>query len=137
MNKVGVIGAGAWGTALACAMQRAGNEVLLQAYEPEVAEAINRSHANPIYLPNTNLNPNIRATSDLTDIIGSDVILMVAPAQHVRATCQALRPIWKKGTPLLICAKGIELDSGLIMSEVVGEELPDAEIGFCRSDIRD
>lgn len=99
MNKVGVIGAGAWGTALACAMQRAGNEVLLQAYEPEVAEAINRSHTNPIYLPNTNLNPNIRATSDLADIIDSDVILMVAPAQHVRATCKALKPLWKKAHP--------------------------------------
>ncbi|WP_419798370.1 MAG: NAD(P)H-dependent glycerol-3-phosphate dehydrogenase [Terasakiella sp.] len=130
MNKVGVIGAGAWGTALACAMQRAGNEVLLQAYEPEVAEAINRSHTNPIYLPNTNLNPNIRATSDLADIIDSDVILMVAPAQHVRATCKALKPLWKKSTSLLICAKGIELDSGLIMSEVVADELPDAEIGI-------
>jgi len=130
MNKVGIIGAGAWGTALSCAMQRAGNDVLLQAYETEVADAINRCHSNPVYLPNTSLNPNIRATSTLSDLVESDVILMVAPAQHVRATCQALRAVWKKDTALLICAKGIELNSGLLMSEVVAEELPEAEIGI-------
>lgn len=96
MNKVGVIGAGAWGTALACAMQRAGNEVLLQAYEPEVAEAINRSHANPIYLPNTNLNPNIRATSDLTDIIGSDVILIGCPGPACARNLSGLAPDLEK-----------------------------------------
>jgi len=130
MTKVGVIGAGAWGTALACAARRAGNEVMLQAHEPEVAHAINTSHSNPTYLPNTNLDPNIRATSDLSDIVDSDVVLMVAPAQHVRATCKQLKSIWKKGTPLLICAKGIELDSGKIMSELVAEELPEADIGI-------
>lgn len=130
MTKVGVIGAGAWGTALACAARRAGNEVMLQAHEPEVAQVINRTHGNPTYLPNTSLDPTISATPELSDIVDSDVVLMVAPAQHVRATCQALRPIWKKGTPLLICAKGIELDTGLLMSEVVAEELPEAEIGI-------
>lgn len=130
MTKVGVIGAGAWGTALACAARRAGNDVLLQAYEPEVAEAINRTHSNPTYLPNTNLDPNIRATSELSDIVESDVVLLVAPAQFVRATCKQLAPIWKSATPLLVCAKGIELDSGKIMSEVIKEELPDADIGI-------
>ena len=130
MTKVGVIGAGAWGTALACAAQRAGNDVLLQAHEPEVADAINRTHSNPTYLPNTNLDPNIRATADLSDILDCDVILLVAPAQHVRATAKQLKSNWKKGTPLLVCAKGIELDSGKIMSEVLSEELPEAEVGI-------
>lgn len=130
MTKVGVIGAGAWGTALACAARRAGNDVLIQAHELEVAEAINRSHGNPTYLPNTNLDPNIRATSELGDIVKSDVVLMVAPAQYVRATCQQLKPIWKAGTPVLVCAKGIELDSGKVMSEVLAEDLPEAEIGI-------
>jgi len=130
MTKVGVIGAGAWGTALACAAQRAGNDVLLQAHEVEVAEAINRSHTNPVYLPNTSLDPHIRATNDLKDIVDCDVVLLVAPAQHVRATCQQLKSIWKKTTPILVCAKGIELDSGQIMSEVIAAELPDAEIGI-------
>ncbi|MDV7340843.1 NAD(P)H-dependent glycerol-3-phosphate dehydrogenase [Terasakiella sp. A23] len=130
MAKVGVIGAGAWGTALACAAQRAGNDVLIQAHEPEVAEAINRSHSNPIYLPNTSLDANIKATADLVDLSDSDVILMVAPAQFVRATAKQLKSVIKVGTPLLICAKGIELDSGKIMSEILDEELPDVEIGI-------
>ncbi len=130
MTKVGVIGAGAWGTALACAARRAGNEVLLQAHEPEVAETINRSHVNPAYLPNVNLDPNIRATENLGDITTCDVVLMVAPAQFVRATCQSLKKNWKAGTPLLICAKGIELNTGELMSEIVAEELPEAEIGI-------
>ncbi|WP_135081570.1 NAD(P)H-dependent glycerol-3-phosphate dehydrogenase [Terasakiella sp. SH-1] len=130
MAKIGVIGAGAWGTALACAAQRAENEVLLQSHEPEVADFINRSHTNPTYLPNTSLDPNIKATPDLLEMVDSDVILMVAPAQFVRATCQTLKPHYKEGTPLLVCAKGIELNSGKIMSEVIGEELPQASIGI-------
>ncbi|SCA56184.1 Glycerol-3-phosphate dehydrogenase (NAD(P)+) [Candidatus Terasakiella magnetica] len=130
MARVGVIGAGAWGTALACAARRAGNEVLLQAHEAEVAENINRTHANPTFLPNTNLDPNITATQELCDVADCDVILMVAPAQYVRATCQSLKASYKKGTPLLVCAKGIELDSGQIMSEVIAQELPEAEIGI-------
>ncbi|NVK18559.1 MAG: NAD(P)-dependent glycerol-3-phosphate dehydrogenase [Methylocystaceae bacterium] len=130
MTTVGVIGAGAWGTALACAARRAGNDVLIQAYEPEVADAINLSHSNPTYLPNTNLDPHIKATPDLSDLKGCDVILFVAPAQFVRSTAQQLKPNLKKGTPLLICAKGIELESGKLMSEVLGEELPGAEIGI-------
>jgi glycerol-3-phosphate dehydrogenase (NAD(P)+) len=130
MTKVGVIGAGAWGTALACAARRAGNEVLIQAYESEVAEAINLTHNNPTYLPNTKLDPNIQATPELADIVDSDVVLLVAPAQHIRLTCKQLEPIWKDGTPILVCAKGIELDSGKIMSEVIAEELPQAPIGI-------
>lgn len=130
MRKVGVIGAGAWGTALACAMRRAGNDVLLQAHESEVADAINRSHSNPVYLPNTSLDPNISATCDFNDLKDCDVVLLVAPAQHVRATCRQIKPVLKKTTPILVCAKGIELDSGKIMSEVLAEELPEAEIGI-------
>lgn len=130
MTKVGVIGAGAWGTALACAAQRAGNEVLLQAHEPEVADAINRTHSNPVYLPNTSLDPNIKATPHLNDLADSDIILMVAPAQFVRATARQIKPFLKKETPLLVCAKGIELDSGKLMSEVLREELPEAEVGI-------
>lgn len=129
MTTVGVIGAGAWGTALACAAQRAGNDVLLQAHEMEVADAINRTHSNPTYLPNTALNPNIKATPNLEDIANCDVALLVAPAQFVRDTCRTLAGHWDNKTPLIICAKGIELDSGKIMSEVVREELPDALIG--------
>jgi len=130
MTTVGVIGAGAWGTALACAARRAGNDVLIQAHEAEVADAINRSHSNPTYLPNTNLDAHIKATADLADLKDCDIILFVAPAQFVRPTAQQLKPHLKDGKPLLICAKGIELDSGKLMSEVLSEELPDAEIGI-------
>jgi glycerol-3-phosphate dehydrogenase (NAD(P)+) len=130
MTKVGVIGAGAWGTALACAAERAGNDVVLQDYESDVADAINNSHTNPIYLPNTTLNPNIRATTQLKDVVDCDVVLLVSPAQYVRSTCQQLKPIWNNAVPLLICAKGIELESGMILSEILDAELPAAEIGI-------
>ncbi len=130
MTKVGVIGAGAWGTALASAARRGDNDVLLQAHEPDVAEIINRSHVNPTYLPNINLDPHIRATTNVMDVVDSDVVLLVAPAQYVRETCKQLKAIWHDGTPILVCAKGIELDSGQIMSEVLEEELPGVMIGI-------
>lgn len=130
MAKVGVIGAGAWGTALACAMQRAGNDVLLHAHENNVADIINQTHINTVYLPDIELNSKIKATHRLDDIIDSDVVLLVSPAQFIRDICRQLKPLWKKGTPALICAKGIELNSGELMSEILAEELPEAKIGI-------
>ena len=122
--KAGVIGAGAWGTALAQVLAAGGQEVLLWALEGEVVDAINTTHANPLYLPGTPLHPGIRATSAMTDLAGCEMLLVVTPAQHLRSAL-AQAPV---ATPLVLCSKGIEAGTGLLMSEVVAEIRPDAPI---------
>lgn len=122
--KAGVIGAGAWGTALAQVLAAGGQEVLLWALEGEVVDAINATHANPLYLPGTPLHTGIRATSAMTDLAGCEMLLVVTPAQHLRSAL-AQAPI---ATPLVLCSKGIESGTGLLMSEVVAEIRPDAPI---------
>jgi glycerol-3-phosphate dehydrogenase (NAD(P)+) len=128
MNKIGVIGAGAWGTALAQAIRGAGREVVIQCHEPEVAEAINTQHENTPFLPNLVLDQGIVATTDLAEATNADAALLVCPAQHLRAVCQAAAPNWKKGVPAVICSKGIENETCLLMSEVVREVLPDVPV---------
>lgn len=122
----GVIGAGAWGTAIAQALARDGQEVLIWALEPEVAEAINTSHENTLYLKGVALKPQIRATTRLDELGEADAIFAVAPAQHTRATLRALKPAFRPTTPVVLCSKGIELATGRFMTEVLAEELPDA-----------
>ena len=122
--KIGVIGAGAWGTALA-QVAAAGGDVLLWAHEAEVADAIARTHENPIYLPGVPLSPDVRATTDLAELGGSDALLVVTPAQHMRDLLMRA-PVGSK--PLLLCSKGIEAGTMALMSEVAAETCPDAPI---------
>lgn len=124
MSKIGVIGAGAWGTALAMAAQRAGNEVIIQAHEQDVAEAINEIHENPTFLKNFKLDKKIIATTKLSEATNVDVVLLVTPAQFLRPVCEAAADNWPSGVPAVICSKGIEQDSYSLMSEIVGEVLP-------------
>jgi glycerol-3-phosphate dehydrogenase (NAD(P)+) len=125
-RSIGVIGAGAWGTALAIAAARAGREVTIWSHETEVAEAINRSHENPLYLPGVTLPPAVRATTDLAEIGGADLVLAVAPAQHMRAVLTAFAPHARAGLPVVLCAKGVEQGSLKLMTEVLAETLPAA-----------
>lgn len=125
MRRIGVIGAGAWGTALAMAAARAGADVVLQAREAEVVESVNSRHENSLFLPGIALDPAIRATASLTEAADADAILLVTPAQHLRTACRALKPDLKPGVPLVICAKGIEIDTGNLMSEAAEAELGD------------
>ena len=128
MNRIGIAGAGAWGTALAMVMRRAGRHVVIQAREAEVADAINRTHRNPAFLPDVDLDPEIRATTDLAEAARADAVLLVTPAQFLRPVCGALAPHWTPGVPAVICAKGIEQETGALMSEVVAETLPEAPL---------
>ena len=89
-KSVGIIGGGAWGTALAQTMRLAGRETLLWAREPDVVNDINDRCANSLFLPGIALDRGLRATTRLADIAGLDVVLMVAPAQHIRAVGAAL-----------------------------------------------
>jgi glycerol-3-phosphate dehydrogenase (NAD(P)+) len=120
IQRIGVIGGGAWGTALAqvCA---AGGETLLWAREPEVVESINRRHLNDVFLPGVVLHQSISATGDLGQLAACDALLVVAPAQHVRSALAALP---RTDKPLVLCAKGIEESSAKLMHEVALEEQP-------------
>ncbi len=127
MQRIAVIGAGAWGTALAAVARRAGRDVVIHAHEASTTVTINTDHENKVFLPGIALDPAIMATDDLTTAAeGADAIVMVTPAQFLRPTLAALEPA--PGTPIIICSKGIELDTGKLMNEVAEETVPDAEL---------
>jgi glycerol-3-phosphate dehydrogenase (NAD(P)+) len=126
IESVGVIGGGAWGTALAQTLRLAGRDVLLWAHEPETVEDINLRHVNRTFLPGISLDPALRATPDLARVGAADAVLMVAPAQHVRAIARAVAPSLREGQPLVLCAKGIEQATGKLMGEVAAEAVPNA-----------
>jgi len=123
--KIGVIGGGAWGTALAQVATRGDQPVLLWAREPEVVESVNGAHENASFLAGIPLSAAIRATGDIGELADMDAILVVAPAQHVRAVLSGLAI---GATPLVLCAKGIEAGSKLLVGEVARAVQPDAPI---------
>jgi glycerol-3-phosphate dehydrogenase (NAD(P)+) len=125
-STAAVIGAGAWGTALAQVCRRAGLATTLWAREPEVAEAVNATRANPMFLPGVTLEEGITATIDLAATAPADVILAVVPAQHMRSTLAALSPHLRAGQPVVLCAKGIEQGSLKLMAEVLADAAPGA-----------
>lgn len=125
MQTIGIIGGGAWGTALAQNFATAGKNCVLWALEPEVVSTINTSHENALYLPGIPLHQNIRATDDMGDIAKTDIILVVTPAQHFRKSLLPLRNVLKAETPVIICAKGIEIETGLLLSQILAEILPE------------
>jgi glycerol-3-phosphate dehydrogenase (NAD(P)+) len=121
-----VIGGGAWGTALAQVCARAGLEVTLQAREPEVVDAINAAHENPLFLPGITLDGAVRATREMADLGVCDLVLAVAPAQHLRSALTALSPHARRGLPVLLCSKGVEQGSLKLMTQVLEETIPQA-----------
>ena len=123
--KIGVIGAGAWGTALAQVLSEGQDDLLLWAREPEVIDQINRTHENVSFLPGHRLRNNICATQDLDAIAACDVLLLVTPAQHLRATLQTLPD---SDAALIMCCKGIEARSRLLLSEVAKIVRPENDL---------
>lgn len=129
MARVGVIGAGAFGTAMACVLKRSGHDVVIWAREPEVAGAINKQGLNPVFLPNIALTPGIVATHELAGAVaGAEFLLLAPPAQHMRSVTVELRPCLPAGMPVVSCSKGIERGSCALMSEVLDATLPTARI---------
>jgi Glycerol-3-phosphate dehydrogenase len=123
--QVGVIGAGAWGTALAQSLASDGSEVLLWAREPGLAESINQDRRNQVYLPGTALSSGITATSALSDLGALPVLLAVVPAQFLASVLSQL-PAGARD--LLLCAKGIEAGTGRLMAQVAADAAPDARL---------
>lgn len=122
---IGVIGAGAWGTALAQMLASDGRGVLLWAYEPEVIAAINGEHRNPLYLPSAPLAPTIRATGDLGEFAALDIALVVTPAQVLG---KVLAGLANPPRDLVLCSKGIEAGTGRLMNDVAREAAPGSAI---------
>lgn len=128
METVGIIGGGAWGTALAIVAREAGRSVTLWAREAEVVAAINGQHANPPFLPGADLDPAIRATDDVSEAVQADLVLFAVPAQHLRGVAGAAAAAWPPAVPAVVCAKGIERQTCALMSEVLAEALPMAPV---------
>lgn len=128
MSKVGVIGAGAWGTALAITATRAENDVRIWAREENIVTQINTEHHND-FLPDILLPDTIKATADLKELIDwAEVILLVSPAQFTRPMMDQIVPLWRPELPLVICAKGIENGTGCLLSEIIKEKIPDIRL---------
>ena len=123
--KLAVIGAGAWGTALAQVAARGDQPVTIWAREPDVVAAINQAHENTVFLPRVQLSPCIRATQSLGDLAEADALLVVAPAQHVRSVL-AEAPV--AGKPLILCAKGIEAGTRRLVSDIAAEVHPNSPL---------
>ncbi len=131
MNRIGVVGAGAWGTALALTACRTGLQVVLWVHNPTTAALLVAHHESP-YLPGVLLpldHGTLHLTTDPTAVTGTcDAILLAVPAQYLRAVSTQFAPHWRSGIPAIICAKGIERHTNALMHEILGETLPTAKI---------
>ncbi len=124
-QTIAIVGAGAWGTALANAAARAGRDVVLTVRDPAVAATISKTRINP-KLPAIQLAKSVTVTSDLADAGKAAAVLLVTPAQNLRQAAISLAPHLAPGTPVIVCAKGIERGTHKFMTEIVGEVMPQA-----------
>jgi glycerol-3-phosphate dehydrogenase (NAD(P)+) len=128
--KIGVIGSGSWGTALAHILAGEGRNVTLWGRSPEVVATIEAMRENDRHLPGIRLHESLKVTESLTKAADADVLLLVTPAQHIRKTLEALKADIGSGRPVVICAKGIEMGTGLLMSQVAQEVIPNGSIAI-------
>ena len=124
LETIAVLGGGAWGTALAQVQARHRRAVCLWARNAGAVHEINTQHTNGGYLPGFSLAPSLVATTELAQAAACDIVLMVAPAQQARAVAKQLKPLLAPSSVLVICAKGIEQQSGQLLGRVMGDELP-------------
>lgn len=123
--QVGVLGAGAWGTALAQMLASDGRDVLLWAREPELVEEINARHSNSLFLPSAKLSESVKATGDAADMAACEILLVVTPAQFLGSVLATLP---RHPRDLVLCSKGIEAGTGRLMNHVARDAAPDSEI---------
>lgn len=127
LQKIAVLGGGAWGTALALVSARAGRDVVLWARDEKTVSAINETRSNPAYLPGVTFDAPFAATDNLAaSVTGCDAILLVTPAQTTREMATAISRAIKPGIPVVICAKGIERSTGALLADVLSDCLPEA-----------
>jgi glycerol-3-phosphate dehydrogenase (NAD(P)+) len=120
-----VIGAGAWGTALANLLAENGHEVRLWSFEPDVAEAINRRHENPRFFADVPLHPALVGTANMAEALaGSEMVLFVPPSHALRAVAKQAAAHLPAGVPLVVATKGIDREKLCLMTDVVAERCP-------------
>jgi len=129
LSHIAVLGAGAWGTALALAAHRAGRKTTLWVREDDVLACLKAGMENR-FLPGVKFPADLAVTGDLKEACQAEALLLVVPAQVLHAFAEALRPHLKTGQPVVICAKGIEKNSGKLVTEVAAEALPDAALAI-------
>ena len=123
-SAVAILGAGAWGTALACALRRGGLEVRLWARRPDLSHAIATQARNPRHLPDLPLTPGLQASSQMAEVLdGADTVFMAVPSVALREVARAAAPLLQRRAVVLAACKGIERGSGALMSEVLQQEL--------------
>lgn len=125
--NVSVIGAGSWGTALAHLLGCAGHAVRLWARKPEVCEGINENHVNPRYLSQNRVHENVWATPSFEEALAkTEAVVVVTPSSIMRQTACDIKPFVSESTPIVVCSKGVEAQSGLLPIEVFEAELGNA-----------
>lgn len=125
MEKIAVLGAGSWGTALALVLADNGHEVALWSHRKEHAEQINRLHTNEKYLKGISIPETIEADNDLTKVVeGAKHIVLVVPTKAIREVCQDLTKVLKQKVTITHASKGIEPESYKRVSEIIQEEIP-------------
>jgi glycerol-3-phosphate dehydrogenase (NAD(P)+) len=126
--RISVIGAGSWGTAVSWLLGGKGHEVRLWAREPEIAEGINESRRNPVYLPDVVLGEGVFATPDIGEALqATDAVVMVTPSVGARQTAEAMAPHLPSATPVVILSKGVEGHTNMLMTEVLEDVLGNRE----------
>ena len=130
MTKVTILGAGAWGTALAMQAHYAENDVTLWAYLQEEKDEIDTFGENKSRLPGVKIAPEISVTCDLKVAAQSDVLLVVTPAQAIREFLTKLAPHLKESATLVFCSKGIEISTGALISEICDNIVPNVKIAI-------
>jgi glycerol-3-phosphate dehydrogenase (NAD(P)+) len=123
---VSVLGGGAWGTALANAAARGGHRTLIWSRDPAVVDEINQRRSNERHLPGCRIQDGVTATVALDEAARGGIVLAVVPAQSLRGVAEQVQPLIARGTPLVVCAKGIERGTGRFMTEVVADAAPSA-----------
>jgi glycerol-3-phosphate dehydrogenase (NAD(P)+) len=127
MRRIAVIGAGSWGTALGVVAARAGHEVQLWARNPDVVDSINRDHVNSIYLTGTPVPTSVRASADITEVMdGAELVILAAPSHATRGLLTAMVPTLRSGIIVISATKGIEIETGKRISQVVQDVVPDS-----------
>lgn len=131
MKKIGIIGMGVWGTALALTAARAGCAVLAWAREEEVVTDINGAHVNRMFLPHIPLPDTIKATGQIADVLAfADVVLLTVSAQYTRQVLQQVAPFVRPQTIIVLCAKGIETSTGALLSEIANAVIPQTRLAI-------
>ena len=126
-RRVAIIGAGSWGTALAIVAVRVGHDVLLWSRNAAVVDSINRDRLNPVYLTHARIPNNVRATGDIAEVVnGADLVILAAPSHATRELLATMAPALQAEMIIVSATKGIEIDTGKRISQVVAEVIPEA-----------